>query len=155
MHKKSIWSIAAVISVITLLILVAYVITFSTVTVEGTVDHKTIIGTKDNIDYTLVVFTIASLDIRDPALEPLFNNHDANLSVTQAMEQEMMDLGYSEIRYLAGIRVISEDPVNHVEPGELLAYSVKRTGFNSLMVGENMSFEVAKMTSATIREVNG
>ncbi len=153
-QKKSIWSIAAVISVISLLIMVAYVLTFSTVTVQGTVDHKTITGTKDNIEYTLVVFTIASFEIRDPGLEPLFSNHDANYTVTQAMEQEMLNLGYSEINYFADIRVISEDPVNHVEPGELLEYSVKRTDFNSLRIGEKMSFEVEKMTSATIREVH-
>ncbi len=154
LQKKSIWSIAAVISVAILLIMIAYVIAFSTVTVEGTVDHKTIIGIKDNIEYTLVVFTIASLDIRDPALEPIFNNHDGNSTVTQAMEQEMLDLGFSDINYFADIRSISGDPVNNVEPGELLAYSVERTEFNSLRVGENMSFEVAKMTSATIREVH-
>jgi len=154
-RKKSIWSIAAVVSVVILVIMVAYVIAFSTVTVEGTVDHKTIIGTKDNVEYTLVVFTLGDVDIRDPALEPIFKDNDANITVTQAMEQEMLNLGYSEINYLADIRVISEDPVNHVEPGELLAYSVKRTEFNSLIVGETVSFEVAKMTSATIREVHG
>lgn len=143
------------ISVIILLIMVTYVIAFSTVTVEGIIEQKTIIGTKDNIDYTLAIFTTVSMDIRDAALESLFKNHDANYSMTPSMEQNMLDLGYSEITYFAVIRVTSEDSVNHVEPGETLIYSVKRTDFNTLRIGESMSFEVAKMTSATIREVHG
>lgn len=152
---KRLIPIAAVVGVVAILALAAYVFLFSPVTVSGRVDHKTIVGIKDNTAYTLMVIVPGGFQFDDPSLEDLFLDKDANVTIDESLEWEILSCGYSEIRYLASMRLATKDPVNDIEPGETLAYFVKRDDFNELKFVLGYSFEVEKFKSATIKDVKG
>ena len=66
----------------------------------------------------------------------------------------MLNHGYSEIGYQANIRVTSNDPVNHLQPGDTLGYLVKRGDFNVLPIGASVEFEVRKGDALHIADVH-
>jgi hypothetical protein len=148
------WKVAIAVLVVCLFALLAFIAAFSTVTVAGTVDHKTIVGVNDQTQDVLVVMGPWGITVNDPCLSALFADVDQNAVINESLEWEMICCGYSEIRYVASIRVSSQDPVNNVEPGGTLAYYVKRHDFNSLMIGQEFTFEVAKSEHATVTKVH-
>lgn len=152
--RRSIYGIAIAISIAVLLVLVVYLLAVSTVTVAGVVDHKVITGIKNQTQYSLVMITPWEVVVKDASLTDLFQGKGLNLTVDAALEQEMLNNGYSEIGYQASIRVTSSDPVNHLQPGDTLSYLVKRGDFNVLPIGASVEFEVRKGDALHIADVH-
>ena len=145
---------ATVVGIVAILVFAAYVLAVSTITVAGTVDHKTIVGIRDDTQYVLVVIVPWGLQVKQPALEILFADKDANVTIDESLEWEIMSCGYSEIRYLASMRLSTGDSVNRIDPGGTLAYFIKRGDFNALRLAESFTFEVEKSEFATIRKLD-
>ncbi|MDH3366134.1 MAG: hypothetical protein OEM29_09080 [Thermoplasmata archaeon] len=137
-----------------ILVFAVYVIAFSPITVTGTVDHKMIVGIRDDAAYKLVQMAPLGLTVYQQALVSLFADKDGNVTINESMEWEIMSCGYSEIRYLASMRVSTGDSVNHIDPGGTLGYFVKRSDFNALKLTESFTFEVEKSEPATIRKLD-
>ena len=152
--RKSIYGIVIAISIAILLVLVVYLLAFSTVTVDGVVDHRVITGIANQTQYTLVMITPWEVQILDPSLNNLFQGKGLNLTVDEALEQQLLNHGYSEIGYQTSIRVSSKDPVNHLEPGDTMGYLVKRSDFNVLRMGASVEFEVQKGKTLWIADVH-
>ena len=152
-HRRFILAVAAI-GMAGILVFAVYVIAFSTITVTGTVDHKTIVGIRDDVAYTLVSMAPLGLTVKQQALVSLFADKDGNVTINESMEWEIMSAGYSEIRYLASMRVSTGDSVNHIDPGGTLAYFVKRSDFNALKLTDSFTFKVEKSESATIRNLD-
>jgi len=136
------------------LIVAVYFELFSTVLVDGVVDHKEIVGISDQTSRTLLVITPWGVSIEDPSLITLFQSQGLNLTVNETLDRQMQSLGYSQILYLGGIRVSSNDPVNGLSQGETLSYFVTRDDFNKLIINGSVSYEVDRFQKATIREVH-
>lgn len=151
---RSLYSMVIAISTAVLLILLVYLLAFSTVTLTGVVDHKAITGIANQTQYTLVMITPWEVQVLDPSLSDLFQGEGLNLTVDEALEGELLNHGYSEIGYQASIRVSSKDPVNHIEPGETMGYLVKRSDFNAMPMGASVEFEVTKGKSLWISHVH-
>jgi len=145
---------AAAAGIVAILVFAAYVLAFSTITVVGTVDHKTIVGIRDDTQYTLVVVVPWGIQIKQPAVESLFVDKDANVTIDASLEWAIMSCGYSEIRYLASMRLTTGDSMNRLDPGETMAYFVKRDDFNGLRLAESFTFEVEKSEFATIASLD-
>ena len=145
---------AAVVGMAAILVFAVYALAFSTITVTGTVDHKTIVGIRDDTAYTLMVILPGGFQFDEPALESLFLDKDPNVTIDESLEWEIMSCGYPEIRYLASMRLSTGDSVNRIDPGGTLAYFVKRDDFSALKFGESFTFEVEKSESFTIRNLD-
>lgn len=151
---RSMFGIVIAITIALLLVFVVYLLAFSTVTVEGVVDHKAITGIANQTQYTLVMITPWEIQILGASVSDLFQGKGLNLTVNEEFEQELLNRGYSEIGYQASIRVSSKDPVNHLEPGDTMGYLVKRSDFNVLPMGASVEFEVEKGKSLWITDVH-
>ena len=145
---------AAAVGTAAILVFAVYVLAFSTITVSGVVDHKTIVGIRDDTAYTLMVILPGGFQFDEPALESLFLDKDPNVTIDESLEWEIMSCGYPEIRYLASMRLSTGDSVNRIDPGGTLAYFVKRDDFSALKFGESFTFEVEKSESFTIRNLD-
>jgi len=152
--KRTAYGMAIAISIVILLVLMVYLLAFSTVKVSGVVDHKTITGIRDGTQYTLVVLGPWFVNVKDNALNDLFQGQDSNVTINATLERAILNLGYSQINYLASIQVSSRDSVNHLNPGDALAYFVKRSDFNALRIGNSITYEVEKDKPLTIAQVN-
>ncbi len=146
--------VAVVVGIVTILAFAAYVLVFSTITVSGVVDHKTIVGIRDDCQYTLVVIVPWGIQVQDSALQSLFSDKDVNLTIDESLEWDIRSCGYAEIRYLASVRLSTGDSVNDIEPGGTLAYFVKRDDFNKLVFIDDHTISVEKLEFATIRDVD-
>jgi len=134
-------SIVAIIIVLALLFTSIYVLFFSSVWVEGTVDHKILAGTKGDATYTLVMVTPYGLDI-DPSVSDLFNASMTNLTITPEIEQELQSRGY-QLYYVANIRARSHDPVNGLYPGQTEGLFTSKEIFNRLSISEDIEYQVS------------
>ena len=152
--KRTAYGIAIAILIVILLVLMVYLLAFSMVKVSGVVDHKTITGIRDGTQYTLVVMAPWFIEIKDHALDDLFQGKDLDVTINATFEQAILNHGYSKINYLASIQVSSKDSVNHLNPGDALAYFVKRSDFNALRIGNSVTYEVEKGKPLTIARVN-
>ncbi len=152
--KRTAYAMAIAISIVILLVLMVYLLAFSMVKVSGVVDHKTITGIRDQTLYSLVVMYPWGIQIDDHALDYLFQGKDQNVTINATFEQAILSHGYSKINYLASIQVSSKDSVNHLNPGDALAYFVKRSDFNALRIGNTVTYEVEKGKTLTIARVN-
>lgn len=146
--------VATLVGIVAILAFATYVLVFSTITVSGVVDHKTIVGMRDDCQYTLLVIVPWGFQVKDSALQSLFSDKDANLTIDESLEWVIRSCGYAEIRYLASVRLSTGDSVNDIEPGETLAYFVKRDDFNKLGFIDDHTIRVEKFEIATIRNVD-
>lgn len=153
LHRHFMLAVAAV-GLAVALVFAVYVIAFSTITVTGTVDHKAIVGIRDNGAYTLVTMAPLGLTVKQQDLVSLFADKDGNVTINESMEWEIMSCGYSEIRYLSSMRLSTGDSVNHIEPEGTLGYFVKRSDFNALKLTDSFTFKVEKNEPATIRNLD-
>ena len=152
--RRSVLGIVIVVFVAVMLVLVVYLLAFSTVRVTGVVDHKAITGLANGTQYTLVMITPWEVQVLDASLVDMFQGKGLNLTVDKAFEQELLNHGFSEIGYQASITVSSKDSVNHLEPGDTMGYLVKRGDFNVLLIGASVEFEVERDKSLWISSVH-
>ena len=139
-------------AVIVALILLAscYYWFFSPEQVTGNVDHKSIVGIKDNTQFTLVMFTPHGLNI-DPAVNDLFAGMNINITISSDLEKELEQRGY-EVRYIGNIRLDSSDDINGIDAGSTIGYFLSsRNDFNRLMIGSNVTIEVSKNQDLTVK----
>ena len=141
---------AIAVSIVILLVLMVYLLAFSTVRVSGVVDHKILTGVRNDTQYDLVLMAPGFISIKDHTLDDLFQGQDSNVTINATLEQAILNHGYSKINHLVAITVTSRDSVNHIDPGNGLSYFVKRGDFNSLKIGNSVIFEVEKGKTATI-----
>ena len=156
--KRTSWKrplgILIVIVVATLTVAVVYVTSFSTILVNGVVDHKAVLGINDQASRTLLLIVPDGVVIKDPALLDLFQGQGPNLTINETLDQKMHNLGYSQIFYLGSIRVSTNDPVNGIGQGETLQYYMDRDDFNRLTINDSVSYEVDRFQGATITKVH-
>jgi hypothetical protein len=156
--KRTSWKrplgILIVIVVATLTVAVVYLTSFSTILVNGVVDHKAVLGMNDQASRTLLLIIPDGVVIKDPALLDLFQGQGPNLTINETLDRKMHNLGYSQIFYLGSIRVSTNDPVNGIGEGETLQYFMNRDDFNRLTINDSVSYEVDRFQGATITKVH-
>lgn len=140
--------VVAVISVVA----ATYYYVFSPVIVEGFVDHKGITGEKDGTTYSILLNTPEGIIVEDEDYAQFFSENDRNAFINETLDYRMKT-EYSEINYLVSIRVTSKDPINNLEENQTLAYFVSREDFNSLKIGDKVTYEVERSQTAAIKHV--
>jgi hypothetical protein len=107
---------------------VIYLVAFRPVASEGVVDHKTITGTRDQVSYSIVVFTTAGNHFDDKEVRGLFEETDVvNETIAHQLEAR-----YDEVFYVVSVR--SED--------DTLGYFVSRRDFNRVVPGSRIRFNI-------------
>ncbi len=140
MNKKLFFGISAgiILAVVGLLI---YGFELSPVIVEGVVDHKTVIGVKDNVSYTLLVnkpaYDSPWILVKDKDYVDYFSTGYRNAIVSKPLENEMKKK-YSDIAYFVNIKVSSKE--------ETQPYQVSREIFNKLRINSKVKFEQISFT---------
>jgi hypothetical protein len=105
-------------------------------TIEGTIDHKTVTGVKDNLSYTVLINSPADGEGRillmDRDYEEYFSTGDENAVVSAPLEAEMKE-EYSVLNYLVNVQVGPEE--DGTRP-----FRASREVFNSIEVGTTVKF---------------
>ena len=122
---------------------------YQPVLVKGYVDHKAAVGVRGGVAKTLVLVGPHGAIIKDEKLRLLVL--EEGLSLTRALE--VIKQEYEHIYYTVSIRVLTRDPVNHVGPGEALAYIADVDEFNYLEPGMGVAFEVSRVAPLEIIRV--
>jgi len=121
-------SLAMVVAVVAIIVAV-YLVALRPAATEGTVDHKTITGTRDQTSYSIVVFTVAGSHFDDKEVRGLFADTDAVNDT--AIDQ--LEARYDEIFYVLSVRTddgttgyfVSRKDFNRVSPGIRIRYTVQ------------------------------
>jgi hypothetical protein len=119
--------------------------------VQGRVDHKSISGDLDGTTYGLVLYTPTGLSV-DLQIRDLISENATDLTASQerTLIQELQDRGYA-LHFCLNVEVSSRDPVNDLNSGDTLGYSVDQDTFVRFDMGDTISYEVPYNEKAVIR----
>jgi len=123
---------------------------YQPVIIEGVVDHKTIVGIRDDAGMTIIRITPHGVIVKDKELK----SHLINLKKFTLDEViEFLQLKYDAIYCTVSIRVITSDPLNNLAPGETLAYIIDVKYFDMLKIGSKVKFTITRLNPLKINEV--
>jgi hypothetical protein len=106
-----------------------YYVAFRPVASEGVVDHKTITGTRDQVSYSIVVFTTAGNHFDDKEVRGLFDESD----IVNDTDAYHLEARYDEIFYVVSVRsgvdnmgyFVSIQDFNRVVPGSRIRFNIQ------------------------------
>ena len=145
--------VLVVVIIVVAMLALTYYQYVATEQVNGRVDHKSITGTLDDTEYTLVMFTPYGLNV-DPRVRDLISENVTDLTVAQEQNlvKELRDMGYS-LHFVLNVEVSSHDPVNGLNAGDALGYFVDQNDFIHLNLGDRITYEVPHNERGIIRSV--
>lgn len=118
--------------------------------VEGTVEAKSVTGTSDDTSYGIVLAQEGSLSVEDERYEDAFGNW-REVAVDADLERRL-ETEYRRLRYNVHVKHRSANRRDGVESGDSLAYRARRTLFNAVDVGDEVTFERADAETPRIRD---
>ena len=118
-----------IIAALAVIIAAVYLVALRPATIEGTVDHKTITGTRDQASYSIVVFTVAGSHYDDKELRGIFE--DTGFVNDTALGR--LEVRYDEVFYVLSVRTddgttgyfVTRKDFNRVVPGSRIRYTVQ------------------------------
>jgi len=117
--------------------------------VEGVVDHKTLVGVKDDVVKTLLMVTPHGILIKDKSIKAYVSGD----SILYERLIENLSKYYDRIYCTVSIRVSTEDPLNDLSPGETLAYIVDIKYSSLLEVGSRVKFVITRLDPIKISRI--
>jgi hypothetical protein len=121
----------------TLIIMAGYLYS-RPITARGDVDHKTIAGTKNGVQYTIAIFTDTGVIIEDEMFKQDFVSPVINETLANKL-----DSWYDDVYYLISIRT-------SVETG---AYFTNREDFNKIDIRDSVRFFIPKFKKHSIHRI--
>jgi hypothetical protein len=135
--------------------IILYLVVFSPVVVNGVVEAKSIMGVKGDTSFSIITIMPNRVYVDDPAFSQVVVNEGAGLTINSTLEQMMLDAGYSQIKYVITIALLSgEDTVHHISPGQALGYFTERIDFNALRIWDVAEFQVDRFDFGAIHLVD-
>jgi len=120
-------------------------------TIEGIVDHKTVVGVKDGVAKTiLLIMPDGTVIIKDENVK----QHVMGANITSLEKiKSILHMYYAKVYCTVSVRTLTGDLLNNLAPGETLAYIVSEEHFDMLKIGANVKFEITRINPLKISKI--
>lgn len=120
-------------------------------TIEGIVDHKTVVGVKDGVAKTiLLIMPDGTVIIKDENVK----QHVMGTNITSLEKiKSILHMYYAKVYCTVSVRTLTGDLLNNLAPGETLAYIVSEEHFDMLKIGANVKFEITRINPLKISKI--
>lgn len=125
------------------------------IALTGIVDHKSVVGIKNNNYRTLILVTPRSTIVKDPVLRDYISSNGSNIFISPILEY--LENIYDDFYCVINVRLSVDDTVNNVKRGETLGYILPRslciTSFDELDIGSAVTFTINRHSRIVITNI--
>lgn len=123
---------------------------YQSVIVEGIVDHKAVVGIKNEVTKMILMVTPHGIIVKDRDLERHLTGIE-EFKLSKVIN--ILDMYYDEIYCTVSIRTTTGNPLNGLAPGETLAYIIDEKYFDMLKIGAKVKFKIMRLDPLGISEI--